>query len=1003
MLMDAIISGSLGQALYRKGDEVWVLESTGLEPRTAEPADLSAFHHIAREIALGDPAGLPVSPDRLRSRLDEEVAFFQGLDGLLVGMDGDFSASARSRAIRNAERILGGDPAVATRIRARFLIPANSQEWDVDGALDLANSLGAKLASAAYRPLADGTVNRISDDLAELVLTNFGVGAEAHARREGLIRSGLIAKLCGDAGNRTALLGLPFQTQAIPEVDKLDPGRKILTALVKRLAGTAASKNGKAEDLTADGPIFSAERDPLALAIYRAMEQFERKRIGSRREYDLEAIQREIAWISDRLHRGELGRAESGLIHLIDDQARRSRPEHILKTLTAVADRARIVRQFDFAGRILRAADLLEAGDSAVMCVRAEMLRDLGRPEEALTVFRETMDRFPNNAVAPNAYAETLRELGRTEEALAMFRQTMDRFPDNVVAPTAYAETLRELGRPEDALAVLRQTMDRFPDNAFAPTAYAETLRELRRPDEALAVFRQTMDRFPDNAVAPTAYAETLRELGRTNEALAMFRQTVDRFPDNAVAPNAYAETLRELGRPDEALAMFRQTMDRFPNDVVTPNAYAETLRELGRTDEALAMFRQTMDRFPNDAVAPNAYAETLRELGRTDEALAMFGKTMNRFPNNAVTPNAYAETLRELGRTNEALAIFRQTMDRFPNDSVTANAYAETLRELGRTDEALVMFQKTMRRFPNDAVAPNAYAETLRELGRTEEALAMFRQTMDRFPDNVVASTAYAETLRELGRTDEALAIFRQTMDRFPNDAVASTAYAETLRDIGRTDEALVVFRETMERFPGESVTRNACAHLLLALGNSPGAEALLSKYVERLEVRGDWIALHILAMGHLRQKSTAIAVKLLRRGRTECPFRDVKRYFNSALAVALIMDNKAKEALVELAPVIADPAARSQKVTSFLVKAHALGECGEAEAVENEIYGISGDFVLTPTQRHLAEAILATYVNCTHDSRARAAANDNIYRLELELMAKVVSPTTSAFRVAA
>jgi tetratricopeptide (TPR) repeat protein len=802
MLSDAIIAGSLGQALFRDGERVWLLASEDGEPRTADPNDISAFHNIAREVVPADPAGLPISTEALRDRLREEVGFFQGLDGLLVGMDEEFSEDSRRKAIRSAERILASDEILAKRIRARFLIPTNDQEWDPKGALRLAQLIKADAAAAAYAPLVDGTVNRIVDDLTELTRVHFGVGVEAQSRREGLVRSGLVAALCGAMGDRAKLLSLPFQRGSIPHLEKLDPNGKILTALVGHLASSATGAEPTRSPLASDGRDFSEnESDPIAIAVLAAMESQSSRKGKGQLEYDLGAIQREINWIGDRLRAGELARAETGLIYLIGNQAQSSRAGDIVKSLTAVASQGLRFRQFEFATRLLRAADLFESQDAALMCVRGELLRDIGQPDEALIVFREAMERFPHGEVPPNAYAETLRYLGRPEEALEVFRDTMERFPHDEVAPTAYAGTLRDLSRPE----------------------------------EALEVFRDAMERFPHDEVAPAAFAETLRDLGRPEEALEVFRDTMERFPHNEVAPNAYAETLRYLGRPEEALEVFRDAMERFPRNEVAPTAFAETLRDLGRPEEALEVFRDTMGRFPHNEVAPNAYAETLRDLGRPEEAL----------------------------------------------------------------------------------------------------------------------------------------------------DA----------------------FREAMERFPHNEVARNACANLLMVIGQKQEAEELLLPAVKRLQSRNDWIALHILAMGDLRRRATGSAVKMLRRGSNGCPFRDVNRYFRNALGVALIMDRKAREALVELESIVRESPAPFQKATALLVKAHALGECGDVRSTDTELSKIKEQFTLTPTQRHLSDSILATYVNRSSplSGRALGAANDNIFALEFELMARVINHGSSALRLAA
>src|SRR5712691_3208828 len=118
---EALVSGSLGQAVYREGGAFRIIDAPQAEPREALPNEVQWFRHAAREVAPVHPEGLPVSIDRIRTRLDEEIRFFTGLDGLLVGMDRDFSEATCRRALARAEDILSADDAVARRIRHRFL------------------------------------------------------------------------------------------------------------------------------------------------------------------------------------------------------------------------------------------------------------------------------------------------------------------------------------------------------------------------------------------------------------------------------------------------------------------------------------------------------------------------------------------------------------------------------------------------------------------------------------------------------------------------------------------------------------------------------------------------------------------------------------------------------------------------------------------------------------------------------------------------------------------
>ncbi|MBI1867579.1 MAG: tetratricopeptide repeat protein, partial [Methylocystis sp.] len=469
---EAFVSGSLGQAVFRDDGALRILDAPNAEARDALPNDIYWFRNAAREVAPVEPNGLPVAIAKVRSRLEEEIRFFNGLDGLLVGMDPDFSDQTRKNAISRAELALSKQDDIARRIRERFLIPVNTQEWNPEGGLALALENGAASASACYRPLAEGIIDRLADDIAAVVLDKLGAGLDGARARETILRSGLLAELAliEMRADRAALSTIVFRRGGFPKLRAVDPSGQILTTLTHWIE-TRLPKPVESE------PIRDAT-DPIIAAVDRAKENVVRRRgrQAGGGASEVAGIKREIEWIGERLQEDEIERAEAALVELIDRQGARGGRGHIIMTLTAVADLARKAKLFEWTWRLLHAIDRLGLPDATALCVRAETLRELGRPEEALAVFEKTMRRFPRDEVAPTAYAETLRDLGRPEEALAAFEETMRRFPRNEVAPTAYAETLRDLGRPEEALAAFEETMRRFPRNEVAPTAYAETL-----------------------------------------------------------------------------------------------------------------------------------------------------------------------------------------------------------------------------------------------------------------------------------------------------------------------------------------------------------------------------------------------------------------------------------------------------------------------------------------------------------------------------------------------
>ena len=200
--------------------------------------------------------------------------------------------------------------------------------------------------------------------------------------------------------------------------------------------------------------------------------------------------------------------------------------------------------------------------------------------------------------------------------------------------------------------------------------------------------------------------------------------------------------------------------------------------------------------------------------------------------------------------------------------------------------------------------------------------------------------------------------------MDRFPHDEVARNARAETLRDLGRYEEALAAFEATMERFPHNEVARNACGHLLAQLGRFSEAEALLATIAGRPRTRNEWIARHILAMARLRAGDAQGALVELDVGLQSCSFRDVRRYFESARALALLVDRRPSEAAGQLETLLKREPLPLNKVIDFtLFRAHALAEAGEPNVAETLIGSATILDFTAERQRRLAAALSERY----------------------------------------
>jgi tetratricopeptide (TPR) repeat protein len=370
--------------------------------------------------------------------------------------------------------------------------------------------------------------------------------------------------------------------------------------------------------------------------------------------------------------------------------------------------------------------------DDVALTMKGEYFKEIGRNDEALSLFDQAFGLNPNNSIPLNAKGELLVRLGRYDEALSLFDQSRQVNPNDEVCLTAKGELLVRLGRYDEALSLFDQASGLNPNNQIPLNAKGELLVRLGRYEEALSLFDQSREVNPNNEVCLTAKGELLVRLGRYDEALSLFDRASGLNPNNQVPLNAKGELLVRLGRYDEALSLFDQSREVNPNNEVCLNAKGELLVRLGRNDEALSLFDQSREVNPNNEVCLNAKGELLVRLGRYDEALSLFDQAFSLNPNNQIPLNAKGELLVRLGRNEEALSLFDQASGLNPNNEIPLTAKGELLVRLGRNEEALSLFDQAHRLNPHNAVPLSAKANLLAKMDRLDDAVTLYRQVLE-------------------------------------------------------------------------------------------------------------------------------------------------------------------------------------------------------------------------------------------------------------------------------
>lgn len=126
--------------------------------------------------------------------------------------------------------------------------------------------------------------------------------------------------------------------------------------------------------------------------------------------------------------------------------------------------------------------------DTAARKLRAEVLLEMGRPEEALEDARRAAELQPEDGEAHLLHAEAARESSRFEEARRALEKASEHLPRNAVLHTRFSWNAMLLDRLAQAEAFGRVALALDSTSAPAYRQLARVFMQRERTDEAAAV-----------------------------------------------------------------------------------------------------------------------------------------------------------------------------------------------------------------------------------------------------------------------------------------------------------------------------------------------------------------------------------------------------------------------------------------------------------------------------------------------------------------------------------
>lgn len=248
--------------------------------------------------------------------------------------------------------------------------------------------------------------------------------------------------------------------------------------------------------------------------------------------------------------------------------------------------------------------DQIDLIASQALLLKGQALLNNDLPDQALRIFVQLNERFPNSQPAILSYLVEARfhaARGQTVEAQRRLRELADRYPKSEYAPLALFEAAKQAEARgldtsvEESAAILRRLVEDYPNHAlvfYARMHQGDLARKLNRIPEALAIYENILTRWPDHperyrvelARADSLLAQASRDNQHYDNAAALFEKlfALDTLPADIRIEAGYkwGYALEKQNRPGTAMEVYWLTVNRF----LRPEADASaTLNAQGR------------------------------------------------------------------------------------------------------------------------------------------------------------------------------------------------------------------------------------------------------------------------------------------------------------------------------------------------------------------------------------------------------------------------------------
>lgn len=222
-------------------------------------------------------------------------------------------------------------------------------------------------------------------------------------------------------------------------------------------------------------------------------------------------------------------------------------------------------------------------------------------------VYKYMLTLSPDVAVLHNNLGNVLKDLGKIDEAIKHFDRSLELAPNSAEIHNNVGNALRELGKVDEAIGHYRKALSLKPDFSQAHYNLAAALTQQGKTDEAISGYREALRLGGENVNELVDLGFELAQQGNFDEAVEYYKKALELEPHNIVAHGRLGLALAGQGRIDEAIEEFGIVLRERPEDFEMHCNMGVLLERQGKIAESIEEYRQALQINPDYAKARRA------------------------------------------------------------------------------------------------------------------------------------------------------------------------------------------------------------------------------------------------------------------------------------------------------------------------------------------------------------------------------------------------------------